>query len=55
MKEGERETGQNIGNEIKYIYHAFLLQNYKNLKKIFLKFKFNINRIFTPEHGNIQN
>ena len=27
----------------------FLLQNYRNIKKNFLKLKFYINRIFTPE------
>ena len=31
------------------MYYYFLLQNYRNIKKIFLKLKFYIKRIFTPE------
>ena len=48
--EKKRETGQNIANKIKYIYHSFSVTKLqKNLKKISLKFRFYINRIFTPE------
>ena len=47
-----RETGENIANKIKYVYHHFfLLKNYRNLSKIFLKLKFYIIKIVTTSKG----
>ena len=47
--ERERETGLNISNRIKYIFYYFSITKLQKPNKNFLKFRFNINRIFTPE------
>ena len=45
----ERETGLNIANRMKYIFYSFSITKLQKPNKNFLKFRFNINRIFTPE------
>ena len=47
--ERERETGLNIANRMKYIFYSFSITKLQKPNKNFLKFRFNINRIFTPE------